>query len=260
MPTTSTSTKRFLLAAKHAELNSLHSLSSNCKIVMAATQMIHQLQKERGTTNVYLGSKGVAYKTNLPVQFKHTSEAEEQLRALLKSKFLNNDAIHTQARLLTSITLASQGLEQLPKLRKQIQKLQITPLKSTDAYCRLISKIINLIFEAADVSSDASITKMLVALFNFIQGKELAGQERALGAIGFSQQKHEPKILSKMHELESAQHDVFERFLEFSVSQEQTAWQAIQLSELTKDINKLRAMFNALSASNSYTPELGEVW
>ena len=260
MPTTSTSTKRFLLAAKHAELNSLHSLSSNCKIVMAATQMIHQLQKERGTTNVYLGSKGVTYKTNLPVQFKHTSEAEEQLRALLKSKFLNNDAIHTQARLLTSITLASQGLEQLPKLRKQIQKLQITPLKSTDAYCRLISKIINLIFEAADVSSDASITKMLVALFNFIQGKELAGQERALGAIGFSQQKHEPKILSKMHELESAQHDVFERFLEFSVSQEQTAWQAIQLSELTKDINKLRAMFNALSASNSYTPELGEVW
>jgi hypothetical protein len=260
MPTSSTCTKRFLLAAKYAELNSLKALASNCKIVIAATQMIHQLQRERGTTNVYLGSKGVAYKTNLPVQFKNSSEAEEQLLDLLISKFLNSDSIHTQTRLLTSITLASQGLEQLPKLRKQIQKLQVTPLKSTDAYCRLIGKIINLIFEAADVSSDASITKLLVALFNFIQGKELAGQERALGAIGFSQQKHEPKILSKMHELESAQHDVFERFLEFSVSQEQAAWQAIQLSELTNDINKLRTMFNALSASNSYTPELGEVW
>lgn len=260
MSTPSNSTKQFLLAAKHAELNSLYALASNCRIVMAATCMIHQLQRERGTANVYLGSKGTAYKAHLPLQFKHTSDAEEALRARLKSKFLSSDSMHTQVRLLTSITLASQCLDQLPTLRKQIQKQDVTPLKSTDAYCRLIGKIINLIFEAADVSNDASITKTLVALFNFIQGKELAGQERALGAIGFSQQQKDQNILSKMQELERAQHDIFERFLEFAAADEQSVWKTLKQSELTSDINKLRTMFKALSETNSYTPELGEVW
>ena len=260
MSSLSYSTKRFLLAAKHAELNSLHALSSNCLLVTAATQVIHQLQRERGIANVYLGSRGTCYKNNLTIQHQKTSEVEQDLRSLLKAKYLGSHSNHVQVRLLSAVTFALQGLDQLSTLRKQVKDIAISSLKSTDAYCRLIGKIINVIFEAADVSGDASITKMLVSLFNFIKGKELAGQERAWGAIGFSQQQHDTHIILRMQELVSAQQDSFKRFLKFAADEETLHWQKLQDSEVTIEIQKLRTMIKALAENNSYTPELGEIW
>ena len=43
----------------------------------------------------------------------------------------------------------------------------------------------DIIFEAADIASDPTITRLLVALFNFMQAKEYAGQERAWGRYWF---------------------------------------------------------------------------
>ena len=40
----SDATKRFLLAAKHAEITVLEQLSSNCRIVIAVRELIHELQ------------------------------------------------------------------------------------------------------------------------------------------------------------------------------------------------------------------------
>ena len=53
----SDATKRFLLAAKHAEITVLEQLSSNCRIVIAVRELIHELQKERGASNIFLASK-----------------------------------------------------------------------------------------------------------------------------------------------------------------------------------------------------------
>ena len=39
----SDATKRFLLAAKHAEITVLEQLSSNCRIVIAVRELIHEL-------------------------------------------------------------------------------------------------------------------------------------------------------------------------------------------------------------------------
>ncbi len=88
-------------------------------------------------------------------------------------------------RLLSSITFALQGMDHLPDLRNKIAAQQLTPLESTNAYCRLITGLLDVVFEAADVASDPTMTRLLVALFNFMQGKEYAGQERAWGAYWF---------------------------------------------------------------------------
>ena len=43
-----------------------------------------------------------------------------------------------------------------------------------------------MVFEAADSACDPDVSRKLVALFHFMQGKELAGQERATGAAAFA--------------------------------------------------------------------------
>ena len=50
----------------------------------------------------------------------------------------------------------------------------------------MVDVCLTVVFEAADSACDPDIARKLVALFHFMQGKELAGQERATGAAVFA--------------------------------------------------------------------------
>ena len=162
-------TKRFLLSAKHQEIQALQHLSSNCRTVKAVKDMIHELQRERGLSNVFLGSKGERFCEQRQQQITASEHCEQDLRSLLKSLYLGQHDNGQSMRLLSSITFALQGMDHLPDLRNKIAAQQLTPLESTNAYCRLITGLLDVVFEAADVASDPTMTRLLVALFNFMQ-------------------------------------------------------------------------------------------
>ena len=83
------------------------------------------------------------------------------------------------------------------------------PSVKTDTVPRgLISNLLSVIFEAADTASDTEITRVLVCLFHFIQGKELAGQERACGAFGFTLGVFDDAHRQTLQQLIDAQHPV----------------------------------------------------
>ena len=55
--TTMPAALRFMLAARRCELQGLESLSFTCQLVTNVSQLVHQLQKERGYSNIYLGNQ-----------------------------------------------------------------------------------------------------------------------------------------------------------------------------------------------------------
>ncbi len=253
-------TKRFLLAAKYQEIQALQHLSSNCRTVEAIKDMIHQLQRERGMSNVFLGSKGDRFSEQREHQIENSQECEQDLRSLLKSLYLGNHDNGQSMRLLSSITFALQGMDHLPNLRDKVSALQVNTLESTNAYCRLIAGLLDVIFEAADVASDPEMTRLLVALFNFMQGKEYAGQERAWGAIGFSESHFDKDICDRIHALTDSQNQCFETFSNFADEEEQTMWASLAESEVAANIQRLRKMIDALANGDGCSSELSEVW
>lgn len=253
-------TKRFLLAAKHQEIASLRQLSSNCRTVKAVKDLIHQLQRERGISNVFLGSKGEFFAEQRQVQLTQSNECEQTLRSVLKSLYLGGHDHNQPMRLLSRITFALQGIDHLPVLREQIDELTLTPLDSTSAYSRLIAGLLEVVFEAADVASDPQTTKLLVSLFNFMQGKEYAGQERAWGAIGFAESNIDASICDKVQALTASQAQCFETFLNFADDEEATQWASLQHSDTTQNMDRLRKMICQFSSSDTVSPELSEVW
>ena len=46
----------FMLAARRSEMHALHTLELTCELVSAASRLVHALQRERGFSNIYLGS------------------------------------------------------------------------------------------------------------------------------------------------------------------------------------------------------------
>ncbi len=256
----SDATKRFLLAAKNAEIQALQQLSSNCKIVTAVTAMIHQMQRERGCSNIYLASKGERFASQRSSQLANSDSAEEALRSQLKSLYLNGRETASNMRLLNSITLASQGMDNLSLLRDEVNQHSITPLDSTRAYSRLIAGLLAVIFEAADVAGDPSITRLLVALFNFIQGKEYAGQERAWGALGFAETHFNKNLCERLEQLQVAQQHSFEVFSEFAQDEEKVLFESMITSQVSNDLARLRDMIRQLADGSPIAGEISEVW
>lgn len=256
----SDATKRFLLAAKHAEITVLEQLSSNCRIVIAVRELIHELQKERGASNIFLASKGERYSSERMQYVSASEQAESTLKSHLKSLYLTDEITSGNPRLLSSITLAMQATDYLPRLREQVSKQMLTPLESTRAYSRLVASLLTVIFEAADIASDPTITRLLVALFNFIQAKEYAGQERAWGAIGFAETHFDVRLCEKLAALQQAQEHHFGIFCEFSCKAQRDALESLNKSPAAIDITQLRNMIAQLSDGSPIASEISEVW
>ncbi|WP_370244391.1 nitrate- and nitrite sensing domain-containing protein [Alteromonas abrolhosensis] len=256
----SDATKRFLLAAKHAEITVLEQLSSNCRIVIAVRELIHELQKERGASNIFLASKGERYSSERMQYVSASEQAESTLKSHLKSLYLTDEITSGNPRLLSSITLAMQATDYLPRLREQVSKQMLTPLESTRAYSRLVASLLTVIFEAADIASDPTITRLLVALFNFMQAKEYAGQERAWGAIGFAETHFDVRLCEKLAALQQAQEHHFGIFCEFSCKAQRDALESLNKSPAAIDITQLRVMIAQLSDGSPIASEISEVW
>ena len=256
----SDATKRFLLAAKHAEINVLEQLSSNCRIVIAVHELIHEIQKERGASNIYLASSGQRYAKERSQYVCNSEQAESTLKSQLKSLYLNNVFSSLNPRLLSSITLALQATDHLPHLRKHVIEQAISPLESTRAYSRLVASLLAVIFEAAAIASDPTITRVLVALFNFMQAKEYAGQERAWGAIGFVETHFDVRLCTKLQALQQAQEHHFDIFNEFADKTQKAALVTLQQSKAASDVLQLRNMIAQLSDGSPIASEISEVW
>jgi hypothetical protein len=260
MHTESSNTRRFLYAAKLAELKTLKQLSDNCQLVTVICGVIHEFQKERGVSNVYLASMGMHYLQRRFIQIQNSQNAQQLLMEILNRHYIESKQNTDNYRLLFSITLSLQGIDNLTKLRKSVEKHKITPLESTQAYCRLIGSLISIIFEAANISSDTGITMQLVALFNFIQAKEYAGQERAWGAIGFAKSHFTEKIYHQLHQLQDSQIRSIDVFLEYTDTSHQTTWQTLIQNKVTDEVVKFRQLISQLRGGDPVSSEISEAW
>jgi hypothetical protein len=256
----SSNTKRFLYAAKLAELKTLKQLSDNCHLVTVICGVIHEFQKERGVSNVYLASIGVHYLKRRFIQIQNSQNAQQVLMEILNRHYIESKQNTDNYRLLFSITLSLQGIDNLTRLRKSVENHKITPLESTQAYCRLIGSLISIIFEAADISSDTRITMELVALFNFIQAKEYAGQERAWGAIGFAESHFTEKICHQLHQLQQSQIGSIDVFLEYTDPSHRSLWQTLIQHKVTDEVIKFRQLISQLRGGDPVSSEISEAW
>lgn len=204
----------FLNAARQCEINELQQLLHTSDWVRALGELIHALQKERGLSSIVLASQGRRGHTALQAQRKISDQAGLHWRQALSQ--LNLDGLQggQGARLFSHIAYVLQGLQALPDLRTCISAHRLSVTASTNAYIRVIAGLLAVVFEAADSATYPGISRLLVAMFHFMQGKEWAGQERATGGAAFGAGTSElPRQQHWLHLIES-QERCFQVFAE----------------------------------------------
>ncbi|MGY5797903.1 nitrate- and nitrite sensing domain-containing protein [Rheinheimera faecalis] len=253
-------TAQFLLAAKQAEIKALQQLSANCLLVTSVSELVHQLQRERGISNIFLASDCEVFVVQRQQQLLQSTKAEQQLRTQLNQQYLQATEPCNSSRLLSGVCLALQGMDHLAELREQVGNQKFTPLQSTEAYSRLIAAWLAVVLESADLACDAGITRFLVALFNLLQTKEYAGQERAWGAMGLASGQLTTELAERLLLLQQAQQHSAAVFLEFATASQQQQWHQLEQATASKQLEQLRTMIQQLSGTAAPVPAVSDLW
>ncbi len=249
----------FLIAARRCEINDLEQLTRTSALVNVIGRLVHALQKERGISNMFLSSQGVRFAAQLPEQIGECRQVEAELRASFDH--LDTDAAHLSngARLFSRIAFVLHELDGLPALRERIAGQETTSGEATAAFVKLISGLLAVVFEAADSATNPEISRLLVAMFNFMQGKEFAGQERAFGAATFASGHTDSQRQQQWLHLIQSQERCVQVFSDFSTPALRERWQGSQAAATLAELERLRRIACS-AAAGTLDPNLSQRW
>ena len=188
--------------SKLAELNVL---------VHGISQLVHMLQCERGASNVWLCSQGKLY---APECKASRALVDENLAAL--NAILGKQSPLPGSGVCERIGNALLTLDTLPALRDGVSQQTLTAPQAMEHYSRMLRHLLSIVPQLNDSIDDPQIAGRFVALYSLMQGKELAGQERALGAIGFTQGFFDDVTRQRLVDRIDGQQACFEIFLSHS--------------------------------------------
>ncbi|WP_420548639.1 methyl-accepting chemotaxis protein [Curvivirga sp.] len=162
-----------------SEINKVEQLA---EIAPSFSGLVHEMQKERGSSALYISQKGQgSSKQMLTAQHKETDKAFASLDAALKHFDLDSYDKDLTNRLKT----AQKEYTKLSNTRSAILNQNMNVSTMAKYYTGTIAKTLNFIEKMPELSSIGSVNTRIIAYIAFLQAKERAGIERAMGSAGF---------------------------------------------------------------------------
>ena len=198
--------------------------------------VIHDLQKERGTSLGFIGASGKTFDQQLIVVRANSDESIKSIYAFLQYFDKQNYSIAFNNKLDSAIN----GIEQIPQMRARVDKLDAGIDNILNFYTSIIDNLITCIAEIANLSDQNAITRNLINYITLVKAKEAAGLERALISNTFSADKFSPSIYERFISLISAQNTLFSEFKLYATDNDINFLYRILNSASSKEVEKLR--------------------
>jgi len=230
------------LVEKQQVASNMESLKELAILGPVISDLVHELQKERGISAVYLSSKGRKFAAKLPSEKETTNKKREALANFLK----NFNAASFGSDIAKKIKIAKDALANLDRTRGSVTALKITVPEMAGYYTPTIAKLLTIVEEMTVLSTDPRITRAITAYTSFLQGKERSGIERAMGGAGFGAGKFKPGVFRKFVDL-IAQQQAFLSIFKINATDSQIAY--LQSTVTGKDVNEVQRMRKIAIAS-----------
>ncbi len=217
------------------DIGQLHILS---ELSVKMSNLVHEQQKERGATAVFVGSNGQRFSSELRAQRENTNKKREEL-----NKFTSDFDSELYGRVFQSkYNDLFEELEKLDNIRSRVDELSVSAKEAIGFYTGLNAKNLNLIAHMANVSLNPEVVIAIVGYSNFLQGKERAGIERAVGANAFAGGKFTLAAMDKFKSLISTQDTYNHIFLSYATEEQKNIYDEVMDSNASKDVDRMRAI------------------
>ena len=240
---------RFLRYAEACRTLELERLIVAADLVKGIGALIHSLQRERGVSSIFLGSNGGRFGDRRDAQARESRELERRVRARLERIGEKLDRTSLGARFYVRVAFALAALDTLAAAREQIAALAPAPQDAVKVFTDIIGALLAVGFEAANIAADPAVSRVLIALVSFAQGKEYAGQERATAGAGISRGRFDPAERHRLQQVQAAQERAFEIFANFAGGEHAAAYR--ESMNRGADAEELARMREAIAEEHS---------
>jgi len=176
---------------RHGSSEEAQALERMAQLAVVIGDLLHETQKERGSSSVYLSSKGTKFGEQMRAQRLVTDQVRIRFVEILEGQRTS-----WPPHVVATLELANSSLRDIESRRRQISTQEITPTDAiafyTDLNERLLESIGSLVANTADVSLRGTATAYLY----FLHAKEKTGLERAQLANVFGTDAYAPGQLA----------------------------------------------------------------
>ncbi len=226
----------FLLTEKRQISSDMESLSHLADLAPVVSALVHELQKERGASAVFVASKGQKFAQKVPEQRRLTDEKKAALASALQAF----EAAEYGSGLVGKIEAAQKAVAQLDGKRGQISNLSITVPQMAGYFTKTIAKFLTIVEEMALLSTDAQVSNAITAYTSFLQGKERAGIERAMGGGGFGAGEFKPPTYRKFLQLIAMQQTYFRVFDIYATPGQKAFYKETVRGKAVDEVDRMR--------------------
>ncbi|MCK5167100.1 MAG: nitrate- and nitrite sensing domain-containing protein, partial [Rhodospirillaceae bacterium] len=232
--------------AVSTEMDHIQELAELGPVISA---VVHEMQKERGTSAVYIGSKGAKFSKELPQQRDDTDAKRADLDAALGQ----TDIASFGSALAAKVAAANEALAELATNREQITSLSINVPKMAGYYTPTIAKLLSIVEEMAVISTNAELTNQITAYTSFLQAKERSGVERAMGGAGFGAGNFSRGQYNNFVGLIAKQQDLLKIFNNYASQEQRDFYKNTVTGPDVDEVNRMRKI--AISSADTGTTE-----
>ncbi|HXE37963.1 MAG TPA: nitrate- and nitrite sensing domain-containing protein, partial [Azonexus sp.] len=154
------------------------------EVAVAGSALVHELQKERGLSAGFIGSKGQKFRDELERQRKDTDS-----RAMALADAIKANAAELPEELAKRLNGAAAPLRERDAKRGAISALALTGPESFAWFTRVIELNLDAVSVIAPSLANAGMMRRFTAYVMFLQAKEQAGRERATLNAAFAADK-----------------------------------------------------------------------
>lgn len=205
------------LADKQSQIEEANQLREFVVLTSALSELIHEVQRERGLSCGYLGSKGDRFVEQLPQQQRRTNA---QMLLLIQLLRRIDPANFYPVIGGGAIDALLEHLDEIDFIRDQVQSIALSCPESLDWYSQLNQKMVKIVGSMSVAVSNPELLSRTIAHENLIRGKEFVGIERALASGVLARGYFITGIYKKLVEVATLQEHSRQLYFEFA-SQEQ---------------------------------------
>ncbi|HYH39202.1 MAG TPA: methyl-accepting chemotaxis protein [Azospirillum sp.] len=237
-------------------LASMERLEEMAGLVSDVSAVVHELQKERGTSAVFLSSRGTKMADALVEQRRVTDRAADTYRRTAE-RFRAEGA---DPALATRIDAARGALEPLSARREAISALTLPAPESAAFYTATIMHLLDIAGEISRAGGAPSVSGLIVAYNSLLHGKERAGLERATGGAGFGAGAFDPALYQRFLGLGAQQQAFFDSFATYAPEDLKAAFRQAMSGEAVERVEAMRKTAYTGGLSGALGGVAGDTW
>lgn len=147
------------LLEKNAVLDRSTKLEHLVELAEASSAVVHEMQKERGLSAGFIGSRGKTFSAELPLQRADTDKKATKLAEMLATFTLESFGEGLQAK----VTDAREALKALAATREGVSAFKLSVPQMAKYYTTSIARLLSIAEEMQAMSKDAVVLSRISA-------------------------------------------------------------------------------------------------